>query len=145
MSTAPFLPSNSSNTNTSPYLWYLLSVKVSFDFSTRIVRRTGGLESGVAAKLSPPAMFLSTAMLAMFVLPAKLLGWAEDAYGGRSGLNGPKAVVAGMEMSSINRSSSDSSPFKAGRGPRIGSETTFHGHNNGIIHSATSRFGCPFP
>src|SRR5215831_11909394 len=48
-------------------------------------------------------------------------------------------------MSSINRNSSGSSPFNVGRGPRLGKETSFHGHNNGIIHSATSRFACPLP
>src|ERR1700746_625799 len=82
MSTAPFVPSNCSNTNTSPSLRYLLNVKVSFDFSTRIVQRMGNLELGVAAKLSPLAILVSTAGSAMFALLVKVLGWADDAYGG---------------------------------------------------------------
>src|SRR5580693_1998283 len=90
MSTAPLVPSNSSNTNKSPSLRYLLMVKVSFDFSTRIVQRMGCCHLAGVAKLSPPAMVLSTASSAMFeLLPAKVLGRACDAYGGRSGFIDP--------------------------------------------------------
>src|SRR5262249_47176507 len=32
-----------------------------------------------------------------------------------------------------------------GRGPRAGSDTSFHGHIGGINHSMASRLGCPWP
>src|SRR6516225_6910874 len=89
-STAPLLPSNCSNSNTSPFLRYLLNAKVSLDFSTRIVQRMGSFPLAGPVKLSPPAMYLSTAGSAVFVfLPPKVLGWADDEYGGRSGFIGP--------------------------------------------------------
>src|SRR5438034_647311 len=80
MSTTALVPSNCSNTNAFPSLRYLLSCKVSFDFSTRIVQRMGGFQSAVVAKLSPPPICLKKAGSAMFaLLPVKVLGWADDA------------------------------------------------------------------
>ena len=51
------------------------------------------------------------------------------------------ARLRGNTMSSINRSSSGSSPFNVGLGPRNGKLTTFQGHSGGNIHSTTSRVG----
>src|SRR5215472_1728084 len=89
-STAPLVPSNCSKSNTSPFLRYLRNAKVSFDFSTRIVHRMGRVPFAGVAKLPPLTMFLSSAGSAVFVLlPLKVLGWADDEYGGRSGFIGP--------------------------------------------------------
>src|SRR5579862_186527 len=79
--------------------------------------------------------------------------WKEPSCAGAScDVGSPKrcqpgvgAAVPGTTMSSINLRVTCSSPFIVGRGPRAGSIMTFHGHNGGSIHSATSRLAWPLP
>src|SRR5215472_17035863 len=52
---------------------------------------------------------------------------------------GRKAALAGgTSTSSSKRRVTAVSPFRVGRGPRAGNDTTFHGHSGGIDHSMAS-------
>src|SRR5262249_61664831 len=84
-----------------------------------------------------------------------LSGLADHSAGGLPGVGRSAAgrATAGREVeastgtatSSIRRSVTCVSPFRVGRGPRAGSDTSFHGHTGGINHSMASRLGCPWP